>query len=166
MNRHRARETDIKLDIIFLVFYYNSRTWLLGVLSSHLRSGCGTPTRSSPKWVLHIPASGLRLTFFSCFLSHVPFNGFSIWLSDSQSNFVGRFASDTFLFFLILSWASLWLWPGFQEPTVHFPVRSSLIPTLLPYIHRKSQTQRGWNLEYSVSQSNWTERKTPRRPKC
>ena len=49
INRRRTREANTDLGIIFLVFCSSSRTWLLGVPSSHLRSGCGTPSRSSPK---------------------------------------------------------------------------------------------------------------------
>ena len=75
----RKERADIELDIIFPVFCYRSWTsCLLGVMFSHLRRGRGTPSRRSPLFTLSHLVSNPS---FFCFLSHVPLNGFSVWVS-------------------------------------------------------------------------------------
>ena len=68
-------------------FCCSSCTWLLGVPSSYLCDGCGTSSWSSPRMATVIFGlfSHLQLTFFSCFLSHISFNSFSVWVSSSES---------------------------------------------------------------------------------
>ena len=66
-NRYRTREANRDLGIIF-------------------HSRFGTPSQSSPKVGVvifgpsSISAAGLTRPFFSCFQSHVTFNGFSVWV--------------------------------------------------------------------------------------
>ena len=106
------REVNKDLNIIFLVFCCSSRTWLVGVLSSHLHGGCGTRvnleltqnSRNSPRMsaVIFSLSSHHHVScpnnFSFCFQFHAHFNGL-------HSSFFqpitacGRFGADTFLFF-------------------------------------------------------------------
>ena len=90
-DRHRTGEPNSGLDIILLVFFCSSCTWLIGVPSSHLCGECYTSLGSSPKNTcrnfrppLLIFIASIQLTFFSFFFSCTPSKGSSVLVSSSQ----------------------------------------------------------------------------------
>ena len=103
INRYRMREIDRDLEIIFLVFCYSSRTFLLGISSSHLYSRCGTDSRSG--WrnfrpVFTSPRLVSNCLSFSVFYPTFTLTAFALnFLQPITTRW--PFALDTFLF---LTW--------------------------------------------------------------
>ena len=89
---------DTNLDIIFLVFCCSSCRCFLGVLSSHLRSGTVSASRSSPKIDPVIFGHFLSNCRFFCFLSRVHSHYCSIWVSFRQSEPVADLLLTRFYF--------------------------------------------------------------------